>query len=323
MKMLIGLFSLALSAASFASTVDTKSFNYDGSQNSTELVLRAEKTHTEYSVENVPSTCYRQEVVGYRTICTGGGYYGPGPGPGYPYPGPYPRPYPYPGPGHRSCWQEPIYRSVAYSCIKPVTISREVRDYDVEARVLVDVTKMSQEMTSGERIEVTLKGDELSFNVVGSKKFFAVKRKQDTRSTMAGSVKMIDAVLAVELVEVAPVMKALKISSQKVEDGKLVVKIGQKDASVNLGFSLKVVKKKVLASDKVLFDRELSQNEVEVISTADTSAAGVSLSNLDVKLQDGKFELTTTVFPKFNGTLMNVTQFSPLPVSKKLVYKAK
>ena len=72
MKMLTGLFALALSLGTFASTVDTKTFVYDGSINSVELLLRAEKTHTEYRVEHRQSTCYRQELAGYRTVCSGG-----------------------------------------------------------------------------------------------------------------------------------------------------------------------------------------------------------------------------------------------------------
>lgn len=315
MKMLIGLFSLVLSVSAFSSSVDRKSFNYDGTQNSVELVLRTEKTHTEYRTENRPSTCYRQEVVGYRTICTGGGYRP------YPGPGPYPRPYPYPGP--RNCWQEPIYRSVAYSCMRTQTVSYEVRDYDVEARVLVDVTKTSIEATPGERIDVTLSGDALSFSAQGSKKFFIVKKKEDARSSMNGSVKMIDAVLALELVEAAPVVKALKITNTQVVDGKLQLTIGQKDPSVNLGYSLKVVKKKLLADDKVLLDRELAQSEVEVVSTTEASSAGVNLERLGLKLEDGKFELTAKVFPKFSGVLLNPAQFDGLSASRKLVYKVK
>lgn len=314
MKMLVGLFSLALSFSTVASTVDTKTFVYDGSVNSVELLLKAEKTHTEYRTENRQSTCYRQVIAGHRTICSGG--YGPG----YPYPGPYPRPYP--GPVRtRHCWSEPIYRSVPYSCMQTVRVPFEVKDYDVDARVIVDVTKISPEATPGEKFTVTLNGDSLSFNVAGSKKFFVVKKKQDVRSTMNGSVKMMDAVLAAELIEAAPVLKALKMTTISMNDGVLNFDLGPVENRSNIGFNLKIVKEKFLGSDKVILDRELAQSEVEVVTSAESAEAGVNVSNLGVELKGGKYSLTAKAFAKFDGNLMNSFQFDDLSVSRTLIYK--
>lgn len=318
MKMVLGLFSLALSFSALA-TVDTKTFTYDGSVNSVELLLKTEKTHTEYRLEQRQSTCYRQEVYGHRTVCTGGGYYGPGPG----FPGPGRRPYPGPGPV-RSCWTEPMYRTVPYSCVQTVSIPYEVKDFDVDARVIVDVTKLSPEATPGETFKVTLNGDNLSFDVVGSKKFFVVKKQQAVRSSMNGSVKMIDGLLAAELVEAAPVLKAIKMTDISVEDGVLNFNIGPVATMANLGFSLKVVKVKTFGSDTTLLDRELLASEVEVkAATEGASTAGVNVSKLGVELADGKFSLTAKTFAKFGGNLMNSAQFDELSASRTLIYKVR
>lgn len=322
MKMLTGFFALALSLGTFASTVDTKTFVYDGSANSVELLLRAEKTHTEYRTEQRQSTCYRQEVAGYRTVCTGGGY---GPGPGYPYPGPRPYPYPrpYPGPA-RHCWTEPMYRTVPYSCIQTVNVPFEVKDFDVDARVIVDVTKLSPEATPGETFKVTLKGDMLTFDVVGSKKFFVVKKQQAVRSSMNGSVKMIDGLLAAELVEAAPVLKAIKMTDISVENGVLNFNIGPVASMDNLGFELKVVKMKTFGSDTTLLDRELLASEIEVKASSEgASTAGVDVSKLGVELANGKFSLTAKTFAKFGGNLMNSAQFADLSASRTLIYKVR
>ncbi|HXH74424.1 MAG TPA: hypothetical protein VNJ08_05640 [Bacteriovoracaceae bacterium] len=110
--------------------------------------------------------------MGYRTVCTGGG---PGPGPR--------------GPGRlppSSCYRQPVYGQVAYSCIQTVTIPYEVKDYDVDARVIVDVTKLAPDVRSVETLKVTLLGDELTLHVNGSKKFFVMLIKQDIRGTMNG-----------------------------------------------------------------------------------------------------------------------------------------
>lgn len=306
MKILVGLFSIALSFSALASTVDTKTFVYDGSQDSIELILNSEKTHTEYTIQDVQTTCYRQEIVGYRSVCTGGYY---------PHPGPRPGRYPYPG-GIRSCYQQPIYRSVAYPCVQTVRTPYEVKDYDVNARVIVDVTNFSGVATPGEKIKVTLNGENLFFNVVGSKKFFIVKKEQNVRGILSGSVKSIDALLAVELVEAAPVLKAIKLSNISMSKGVLTLGMGEVKNTDNIGFSLKVSKVKTLGSDTVLFDRELTSEEVVV----NGSKAEINVDNL-TEVSDGKFNLTAKAFAKFDGTLMNDADFDELTSSRTLIYK--
>src|SRR5690606_26074845 len=141
-----------------------------------------------------------------------------------PYPGPRgPR---YPGPGRGNCYSTPVYRQVAYSCTQTVRTPYQVKDYDVDARVIIDVTKVSPEATPGEVFKVTLNCDSLSFHVSCSKKFYVVKKLQDVRSNMRGNIKMIDAVLAAELVEVAPVLKALEVSNITMRDSVLSFKTG-------------------------------------------------------------------------------------------------
>ena len=318
MKMLAGIMTFALSFSALALSVETKTFVYDGSQSSTELTFKGEQTHTEYRVEDIRTTCTRQEIVGYTTICTGGGY-GPGyPGPGYPYPGPR-GPY-YPGPvgGIRTCYQQPIYRSVIYPCTQTIRTPYQVKDYDVDARVIVDVTNLSEAVTPGEKITVTLLGDTLRFEAEGSKKFFIVQKHKDVRSVMNGSVKMIDAVLAVNLVEAAPVLKAIKVSSIQMKDRTLNMDIGEVSSRENLDFDLKIVKNKALSSDEVIFNRGLLASEVAVSN----SKAAIDLNALNVVLPKGKLDLTGTVKVKTEGAMLNASQFKgQLEASRTLIYK--
>jgi hypothetical protein len=316
MKMFVGLLSLVLSFTSLASSGESKTFTFDGTQNSIELLLRGEKTHTEYRIENHTTTCYRTEIVGYRTVCTGG-YGGGYPGGGYPYPGPRP----YPGPG-RTCYQEAIYRQVPYTCTQTVRIPYEVKDFDVDSRVLIDVTKLSSEATPGEKFVVTLQGDDLSVQTVGSKKFFLMLKKQSLRTSMNGSVKFIDAMYAVEMIEAAPILKALKMTNISLENSILTFGIGPVENRSNIAFSLNITQKKALASDIVLFDRELANSEVVLNANNAGSAADVNVEKLGVTLEDGKFSLTAKAFFKAEGTLMNKSQFDDLlEASRTLIYK--
>lgn len=302
MKMLIGLLAFAMSFATVASTGETKSFVFDGSQNSVELLLRAEKTHTEYRYDQVHTTCYRTEIVGYRRICQGGGY---------------PRPYPGPGPvGH--CYMQPVYRTIPYSCIETVRVPFEVKDYDVDARVMLDISKVSS-LVSTETFKVSLMGDKLGITASGSKLFFLVLKKQKVDERMSGSVKFLDASYSVEMVEAASALKALTMTSISVKNSLLKFNIGP--TSEDIAYSLKIKRKKTLASDPVLFDRELNASEINLSATSSGTAAQVDVKNLGVQLSGGKFELTAKAFLKVGGPVLNEAQFNnKLSVSKTLIY---
>jgi hypothetical protein len=307
MKMLIGLLSFALSFAAIASSGETKTFTYDGTQNSIELILKGEKTHTEYRYENRNTICYRTEIVGYRTVCSGGGYPGPGPRPG-------PRP-------PQNCYRQPIYRNVAYPCVETVRIPYEVKDFDVDARVILDVANFTGVATTGEKFVVTLQGDDLSVQTVGSKKFFLMLKKQSVRANMNGSVKFIDGLYAVEMIEASPVLKALKMTNISIKDSVLSFGLGPVENRANVAFSLNILKKKI-GSDTVLFDRELASSEVAISANSAGSAANVNVEKLGVELDGGKYSLTAKAFFKADGVLMNQSQFSDeLETSRTLIYK--
>jgi hypothetical protein len=327
MKLLVGFLSLIVSFASIASSGETKSFIYDGSQNSVEMILRGDKTHTEYRTETYTTTCFRTEIVGYRTICHGGpGYPGPGPrpfpGPGpRPFPGPGPRPFPGPGPRPfpNSCWQEPIYRQVAYSCTQTRQIPYEVKDYDVEARVLVDIKNLSNIATSGETFNVALMGDSLTITANGSKTFIIVLKDQDVRSNYTGSVKFLDAFYSVELVEAYPIVNSIR--NMKIAFNNPVFSFNLPEAK-NLVFSLKAVKNRALASDIVLLDRDLAAAEITTVASSAGVNVAADLARLGVTTEDVKLTLTGTVSYKTPGSILNRSQFgNELSASKIIVYK--
>ncbi len=307
MKLVVGLLSLALSFSTLASSGESKTFTYDGSQDSVELILRGEKTHTEYRTEVRTTTCFRTEIVGYRTICNGGGYPGPGP-----------RPYP----GGRNCYREPVYRQVDYPCQQTVQIPYEVKDFDVDARVMLDVSKISMEATPGESFTVSLLGDTLSLTANGSKKFFLVLNKQDIRSRMNGTMKFMDALYSVELIESVPVLKALKMTDISLANDVLTFGLGPVNNNPNIAFSLNIEKKKLFGSDEVLFDRELTATEIVIKASNTGSAADVNIDRLGVSLEDGKYSLTAKAYFKAKGSLLNASQYGDdLEASKTLVYK--
>jgi hypothetical protein len=299
-----------------ASTGETKSFLYDGSQESVELLLRGEKTHTEYRVEDLPSTCYRNEVVGYHTVCTGG-HYGPYPRPyPHPYPGPHhPGPHPYP----RTCYREPIYRQIPYSCIRTVRTPYEVKDFDVDTKVVLNVVR-NGEAVPAEKFTVTLRGDQLTLMMDGSKRYVGVVKNESIKEQMAGSVKVIDAVYNVELVDTQEVVAAIQLKRIAMNKGVVELKAGKFADRGDLGLSLTIVKKKALATDEILLDRILTAGEYDA-QAEDAIATNIDVNTqaLGLNLKGGKFSITAKLFLK--GKVLNRIQLPELEASRTLIYK--
>ncbi len=291
MRILIALLALAFSVSAVASTKETKTFFYDGSTNSVELSFYGEKTHTEYRTERRSTICYRQAYAGMRTTCTGGGN------------------------SPRYCTQHPVYHTVPYTCYETVSVPYQVHDYYVDARVIVDVTNATGLPTTGETIKVTLEGDYLSFSALGSKKYFLVTKHKDVQTGFNGNTKMIDGVIAVELVEAAPLLSAVKMDSLSVVNDALRFSTNKME---NIGLSLAVEQKKVFG-DELIFSRSLTDEEV----TVNGDQAEVRFLRLGFELGKGKYEFTAKAEVKFEGEILNRSQFSNLSASKTLVYRVK
>jgi len=292
MKMFSAIVMLVLAASSFASS-QTKTFFYDGTQDSVNMSLRAEKTHTEYRYEQRRSVCYRQEVH-YEVRCYG-------------------RP--------MSCHQVPVYRTISYPCMETVRVPYEVWDYDVEANVDLKIAKLPVALPVGETIKVTLWGDRLSLSANGSKNFFILSQETAMTSQMNGSVKFIDASYALNLVEAAPVVKALEMTDISLKNSVLNFKMGPVEVRDLIGFSLEVKKSPILGSDTVLFNRELKSSEIMIASEAESASANINIKDLGVNLTGGRYTLTAKTFFKHEGTLINKDQFEQVEASRTLIYK--
>jgi hypothetical protein len=296
MKMLTALLSLIFAISAFASS-ETKTFFYDGTQDSIQLFLNAEQTHTEYRYEQRRTICYRQEVY-YRTSC-------------------HSTPQ-----GGRVCQTFPVYRTISYPCIETVRIPYEVKDYDVEANVNLSVAALPG-ANAGETFKVTLNGDKLSLSASGSKKYFLILNKSEISSSINGSVKMIDASYATSLVDAAPVVKALDLTNISIKDSVLSFKMGPVEVRDVIGFSLNVTKAPLLGSSTVLFDRELSSSEIQLNAQAAGSAADVNIESLGVNLSSGRHTLTAKAFFKHEGSILNASQFERVEASRTLIYKVR
>lgn len=281
MKLLLATLSLIFAISATASS-ETRTFTYDGSQDSVEFLLRAEETHTEYRYEQRQSICYRQQVY-YRTICES-------------------------TPRGRHCRQVPYYRTVSYPCLQTIRIPYEVKDFDVEAKVNISIKNLSG-LAANESFKVHLNGDRVSLSANGSKKFFIILKKSQVKSNIYGRLKMIDGVYSVELVEAAPIVKAISVSSISMARPVLSFKTGVSQVPELIGYHLQVLRSPLVGSDTVLFGRELSSREISLNTQGQNSVVSVNLQDLGIDLGSGRYKLTAKALFKYDGTILNHSQF--------------
>jgi hypothetical protein len=291
MKFLTALLILVFSLSVLASS-ETQTFFYDGTQDDVNLSLRSEETHTEYRYEQRRTICHRQDVD-YTTVC-------------------------HPTPNGTVCSTVPYYRTISYPCIQTVRIPYEVKDYDVDANVNLNISSIPG-IPVGETFKVTLDGDNLSISALGSKRFFIILDKRDVSSRTQGTVKFIDAKYSVSLIEANPILKALQVSNISFKDGSVSFKTG---ANIQgLGFSLNVTKSPLLSSDTILFDRELASNEIQLRPQGVGSEALINFQRIGVELSSGRYKITAKAFFKYQGALLNASQFNTTEASQTLIYK--
>jgi len=323
-KLFAAGFGLALSFASFANSTTT--FNYNGSTPTFDDVLNGEQSRTEYRTETRFTTCFRQEVAGSRQVCNGGagGYYG---GAGYygPYSGPYLGGYHggyyggYSRSIYASCYSEPIYRTVSYTCEETVKVPYTVKELDVVAKVTINVANESDEVAN-EAISVTLNNDgTVSLKATGSKNYLIFLTGKKDAATVSGSVKTINATYNVELIPAT----ALRATNVVVLDASFTGVTFNHDVDVYglMTRTLKVEKRRFLAKKKVLFDNVLTAKNASTLVGFAGASVDAKFANLGIDFKKGRYVFTVTSKVDTKG-LLNASQFDG-KLSQEVVLKKK
>jgi hypothetical protein len=336
MKKLLSIVLMSsLATTGFASTLDSRTVIVENNEKQDSFALNTVTTRTEYRTEVVQSTCYRQEVVGYRRVCYPsltlnaiiglspkdvGPHPAPGPHPRdprdppperkpeprpeprpnprpeprpeprpnprpeprpeprpnprpeprpnpYPNPRPEPRPNPYPDPRPVPrpeprppvCYDEPIYREVAYSCMKTISVPYEVVDHESTANVQIKLSAapQSKPQTGNCGINFALQGD--NFQASNScREYLAVgivgRQQNGSVTNYSYFINLFDAERIF-----APLAGGL--TDLHVEGSTLLVRTGDIRANQNFALKLYVERKRFLKSDVVLINRVLKAEE--------------------------------------------------------------
>lgn len=269
MKLVIA--SLLLSASAFASTIDSHSLPVSGpmSQSNDSFSLFTTQTRTEYRYEQEARTCFRTELVGYQTVCDrladvqrpmpG---HEPGREPREPGREPNPRPMPVPPRPVPVCHQEPVYRTVPYTCYETVRIPYEVIDHQTVSNFDVKITNNSSVQTADQCfVNFIANGDYVSSTTACNDLLAIANSRVSTGYDRGNKIQNFN--YDVTLYNKAEMLGALNggLANLHMDGQKVVFATGDLNAAKNFTLRIFVERRRFLKSDETLIDRALAPNE--------------------------------------------------------------
>ncbi|MDO9183400.1 MAG: hypothetical protein Q7U04_13380 [Bacteriovorax sp.] len=220
----------------------------------------------------------------------------------YPRPDPRPDPRPYPRPRPPVCYNEPIYTTVAYSCLETISIPVQVIDHKTTANInaKVSAAPITKPQTGNCGINFNLDGDNLGItNTCVDYLAIANKTVEENRD-----VKNYN--FAIKLYDAETIFAPLagKLQEMHLEGAELVVKTGNLNTATNFSLKLFVQRKRILRSDLILIDRVLTAKDYsfqaidsrtgylrvnleKIIGNFDSGKKHIIKFNLDVNLESG------------------------------------
>jgi hypothetical protein len=308
-----------------ASSVDQRQFSFNGPRSLEQFDLAADLTRTEYRIETIAKTCYRQVLDYYRTdcysrpvqrctyrqpvcrdvrgsdgrirrVCSGGGNY-------------CQTVY------VRECRQVPVYRSEPYTCYEQVRVPYEVFERKVEAKVSVVLNDAPAGQTAQENFTVELRGNVLTLRVSGSGNFLITKL-ENISGEIENGVEKINAQYQVNFYDMQPLRDLFNtgVSSLEVSRTQIVAKVPYELETELVGVHMDLERKKLFAKNPVIIKRVLNPNEYLL-------GAGELSINIPGALAKGRYALKLKLFLKGDGAILNAQQLSQTSVTKEIKFK--
>lgn len=296
MKNLILIMTLLMSSVVFADTVDTRSFYFNGDVQSTNLQLNTEKTRTEYRQVQVPATCYR---ITYRRVCDN-------------------RP---PvcrnvcqngrcrrvcsGGGGQMC--RDVQVRVPYSCMRYEQRAYEVHDYYVNTNVVLNFDLTGVDGGAAENFRVRVDGERAGLNVDTSKNYAIVMKNQYRQEARRGDSKDIDLTYELGFIKTKEINETLGRGIQNVslKNGILRFSVGRGFNTQEFTQNIKVYRNRSLGSDILLFDRNLSENEMEINTNGSASELTIDLASLGIQVPSKTRVIMNTTYNLNGAQLLN------------------
>ena len=286
---------MLFSSLSFADTVDTRTFTYQGDTPQMSVYTSTEKTKTEYRVVDVPSTCYRtvyreqctNEPRRCRRECNGG------------------RCRDVCTPPRRVCRRVPV--RTAYRCIKRERRAFQVHDYFVETNATFNFDNSEVRGEISESFEVKTTGQKTELTVNGSGRLAVLLTNTRKMESMQGNTKMVDLEYDIKFVAANRINGALVNGIQNVDldNGILTFSLGKSFNRREFVQNLKVYNSRRMRSDILLLERNLLPRDMQVDRRDDRSFITVDLNALGIQVPSRTRVILTTSYDLGGAKLLN------------------
>lgn len=311
MKALSIYLMLMLSSLSFADTTMSEGVWFDGTQKSDTVKLTTDKTKIESRTVMVPSICTRTEnrrqcgwqhgrcrnVCRSRNNCTR-----------------------VCSPGRQVCRNIPV--QVNYPCDRAVVQEFEVLDYHVNTSVTLDYNIEDILGGAGEEFVVSVTGKDMTLSVQDSKEYVVLKEQADASANRNGQVLEQNFKYKIDFVPAKKITDVFDhgIKNVSLANGILTFSLSNNFNTEDFIQNLKVLKARRLARNIVLFDKDLTDADMDVSVYGDSKLIIVDLNKFGVKqARRTKIVLTTKFNPK-GYEVLNKDSFE-LEASEDWVFK--
>jgi hypothetical protein len=285
-------------ASAYASTTDSETIFFDGSNSNAVVQLQTEKTRTEYREETVPRTCYRTVIVGYRQVCR--------------------RPSNPRQP--QQCWREPIYRNEAYTCYQTIRTPYEVFEYYVDAQIGINFGDVPEGIVAAENITASLNGDILTLRSQGSKLLVVELQDLTQNRRVDGNVLMIDASATIKFHDAQKIKAALNLTDVRIQSGTANYNLGP-IAGLQLSHNLKIVNNPRLGGSTTLFDGEMNADVLSREERGNLTAMSVKFEDvLGRQLGSGRYNITVSSEFKAGRAVLNAPELGSLSAERTILY---
>jgi hypothetical protein len=279
--------------AAQSSTVDRFEFLHSGSETERTVTLNTEVTRIEY--RTVQSWCQRRICPRpvCRRVCNPNGQC------------------------RRSCRNSGPCHTRTVRCMRQVAV--EVFDHFVENVVTFFFDNNNQNVS--EEFNLKQSGDNFSLDVDSSKRFVVVLDKEQVIKNRQGNRDMVKTNLYVNFVDVNPIYQNKNAGIQNVKLNKNILSFDIPKSDTPFDTKLKLLRRKI-GSDRVLFNRVLGRNDVEIEDKGNFERLTVDFKRIGVK-RTKKFSVNIKhgYFPLLGQKVLNANELARLYDVRIFKYK--
>jgi hypothetical protein len=187
------------------------------------------------------------------------------------------------------------------------TRAYQVHDYYVNTRAQLSFDYSDVSGGANERFSVTMNGESDSLSVNGSKNYALLLDSKNRSEVRNVGTKNVELNYNVRLVKAKTITQTLGRGIQNVSlrNGILRFSVGKGFNTQDFTQNLKIYRSRRLATDVLLFDRDMTDTEMQVNTNGNSSEVSIDLANLGIQLPSKTRVIMNTAYNLGGAKLLN------------------